>query len=457
MPRSWTKISGRTTALCPTGLRTGVTQTMVRPDRWMKGPVQTARSFGAGQDLWGPDQSAVDPETMMVVSLVRSGSFVPEEYGVTEQHIHSRTKEWGFCLDYQNICGHAPDEGLLRKRFPSIPQVPRVDPSWAAKEVLAHDSGRSLRSLAHDMLTAIKDGDYETGWSLITGHNAPKPAAHVIRPVGMAEAADAEQDAGPRLEVPWPYLQRTTGGMGRGQMWVVGGRLGDGKTYTVCNLAAHAALNGYRVGVMSREMTAKEYQCRIADIVLGPKEAQLRRQLRHGSRREVSEALNTAQNRLKGEVVVLDPSSGDGTVRDAESLCEDRDVVVVDHIGLVRPADKGRIRSEWTTVADISHSLKETALRRKVVVIVASQVNRDGDRDSDSPPKVSQLALSDSIGQDADVVLTLRKRGYVHSMRLAKNRFGETGHFWARFDPASSRFDEVDEEQAEILKVDESW
>ena len=86
----------------------------------------------------------------------------------------------------------------------------------------------------------------------------------------------------------------------------------------------------------------------------------------------------------------------------------------------------------------------------------AAQINRDGETGS-APPKVKNLAQSDALGQDGDVVLTMRSKPHnvATHFSLEKNRHGASGiPFYTTFDPDHGQFVEVTGDHADDLVID---
>lgn len=87
-------------------------------------------------------------------------------------------------------------------------------------------------------------------------------------------------------------------------------------------------------------------------------------------------------------------------------------LVVVDHVGLVRPDDdqRGRGRTEDQTV--ISAGLKEMAEELDVVMLGLAQLNRNVEQRDDKRPQLADLRDSGSWEQDADVVIGAYRDAY---------------------------------------------
>lgn len=108
------------------------------------------------------------------------------------------------------------------------------------------------------------------------------------------------------------------------------------------------------------------------------------------------------------------------------------DVVVVDYLQLVSPANLKASANRQQEVADISRRLKMLAVELDVVVIALSQLNEAG-----------QLRESRAIGQDADIVMLIRDSDksddkFEKLIVIEKNRNGPRGkpvsvHFYPQY------------------------
>lgn len=63
---------------------------------------------------------------------------------------------------------------------------------------------------------------------------------------------------GAAIEFPWPTLQRHTGGMRPGELIIIAGESGGGKSALLANIIQHAATRGVGVALYSMEMTREQ-------------------------------------------------------------------------------------------------------------------------------------------------------------------------------------------------------
>lgn len=120
-------------------------------------------------------------------------------------------------------------------------------------------------------------------------------------------------------------------------------------------------------------------------------------------------------------------------------------VVYLDYIGLLRDREG---ESKYVQMSNISHELARIAKATGVCLIVASQVNRKGDRKSGEPPYMEEMRDSGVLEEDASVVLAIgRAEGSTEAkLAIRKNRHGLVGFTVPlTFDALHAQFIEVSE------------
>jgi len=121
-------------------------------------------------------------------------------------------------------------------------------------------------------------------------------------------------------------------------------------------------------------------------------------------------------------------------------------LVIVDYLQLVTTTEKHQSRER--EVGYISGMLKSLAMSLNVPVIACSQLNRNPEGRPDKKPQLSDLRESGTIEQDADLVMFLYREKYYDKsshndtaeLIIAKQRHGPQGVVNLRFDGAGMRF-----------------
>lgn len=104
--------------------------------------------------------------------------------------------------------------------------------------------------------------------------------------------------------------------------------------------------------------------------------------------------------------------------------------------------------SKWEQISTVIKEIKQLAGKLNRPIVLTVQLNRNVRSDSKKEIDASDVAGSDSIPQDASILVGVRKgiSPYQHVRRLCdvvKNREGETGTYQINFRFTPMNFDEV--------------
>jgi hypothetical protein len=395
------------------------------------------------------------PEALFISAMIDSGQFTPEKFRITVEHLSCWQKLYTFAADYQQRCGEAPPIDLVKAKFPDFEFREGGRPEWTAHELHQAYASRQLRLKMRESLKALDEGDLEAAYGKLEEISRPKTVRRKPASVFEHQLHQEEFDV-PAIEVPYQSLGRYTGGIYPGDLWYIAGRPGTGKTWDLCSFSGKAVSQGCRVRYLSLEMRTSRIAMRALKCMANAKE------LEHLVSKDpvaIKKAIDAIQERMPGSFEVVDPSHGRVTTTVAREYMDDIDLLVIDHAGLMFTPDGRRAHDDWRAMAIISNMLKEYALETAVPILAGAQLNRTADQGGQRPPKISQLAQSDALGQDADVVVT-RKRLTKHVViqSAEKVREGEGGLWYSRFDPAKSDFRELKKDEAmEIMATDEDF
>lgn len=392
------------------------------------------------------------PEVLVLNALLSSGRFDPHAYAIDVEMCAGYHQAWNWCLDYQDSTKAAPPVALFHRTFPDIEIIDGVNVRWAAEKLRAAHYDRTVRRKMAEASLHLKTGDMESLREVLREVSLPSP---LVKPQGLSstDPASVSQSA---IKIgwptPWASLNAASNGIGRGEVALVAARFGVGKSQLLAGFAVEAAKHGARVAVASCEMPSRQYlrrvhrwqakgQPKLLQGLIDPSEVVRIKTVR-------------ALPELKGSIEVFDPSQMRMNMRGIEVLAAECDVLLIDHVGLLSDSSGKPAGEDWRIMAMISNSLKEMSLRFDIALLAAAQINRAGEHAGDSPPKASDIAQSDALGQDADLVITLKKWGEeALACLLAKNRDGKTKQWYTKFYPGTGDFDEISKNEAELLKA----
>ncbi|HEX68103.1 MAG TPA: replicative DNA helicase [bacterium] len=248
-------------------------------------------------------------------------------------------------------------------------------------------------------------------------------------------------------------LDFLTTGFHPGELIVVAGRPGMGKSSFVLNIALHVALDhNMPVAIFSLEMDASE----IARKLLCMEARVDLHRLRQGFIDEDEwPKLSIAAGRLHDAPLFIDdtPSITPLELRAKARRLKKREgikLLIVDYLQLMRLSRK--VESRQQEIAEISFSLKSLAKELGIPVIAVSQLSRRPEERSDNRPRLSDLRESGAIEQDADVVILLYRRDMyepeeeykgICEVNIAKQRNGPTDQFNLHFIKEYTRFEDI--------------
>lgn len=286
-------------------------------------------------------------------------------------------------------------------------------------------------------------------------------------------------------------LDKRCAGLHPGDLYIVAGRPGMGKTSFVLNLAVKVAQPRITTDGMGGEEERLGYGVAFFSLEM-PKEQLASRMLASEARVDVSKIrsgqimaedwnrltdaaatlgrtpiwlddtpaislmdLRSKIRRLKAEVA---RNRGDG------ARAEKLGVVIIDYLQLMSGRKDAGSREQ--EISEISRGLKQLAKEMQVAVIALSQLNRSVEtRDkTNKRPMLSDLRESGAIEQDADTIMFIYRDEYYFQdspdqgkaeVIIAKQRNGPTGTVKVRFDSPYTRFDNLAPEDYDFDRYDD--
>ena len=295
----------------------------------------------------------------------------------------------------------------------------------------------------------------------------------------LATLDDYQRGKGQMLGLPtgYDYLDKMCCGLKPGELVLIAGRPGTGKTSLAFNILETVAVKcGVPCGVFSLEMSAAQLGAR---AIFQHARADFQRYRTGFFRNEDLPELIDSGAKLCAAPVFLDDSgdSSIGMIRaKARRWVSEHGIklLIVDYVQLVRGTRDYRERRD--EIGEVSRGLKALAKELNICVLAVAQLNRDSEKDANRNrlPQLSDLRDSGDLEQDAHMVailhspkLTKEEQGIVdeqrdwaaHSRRvnlqICKQRDGPTGKVELLFEKACMRFSsfkraKVTEEQQEI-------
>lgn len=273
-------------------------------------------------------------------------------------------------------------------------------------------------------------------------------------------------------------LDNALHGLRGGDLIVIAGRPGSGKSSLAHGIAINAARQGKRTAYFSLEMSNELMMTRTVCILGGfdsiEIDAGLKRNPNGTWRRwsqEEKAILLDYWVRAEALPIFLNDASSITTAEataDAAELAARQgvDLVVFDYLGLAGDRADNRVQQ----VGAISRGLKALARQLNVPVLEISQLNRKCEERADKKPCLADLRDSGDVEQDADVVIFIwRPKMYwknetdwhavfphedypdrIATLPIEKNRHGPTdGHISMLYEEIHTRFVDIDATRGE--------
>lgn len=319
---------------------------------------------------------------------------------------------------------------------------------------------------------------------------AVRPVRDAInRAFDLLAAAARRGEAVTGVPTGFTRLDRQVAGLHPGDLYIVAGRPGMGKTAFVLNIATNAAQAhrvrvddphapfgeaeveepGYGVAFFSLEMPREQLASRLLATEARVDVSKIRsgaighedwNKLTDAAARlgklplwlDDTPALGLLDLRAKVRRLKADINRASGDAPRAQKL----GLVVVDYLQLMQGRrDAGNREQE---ISELSRGLKQLAKELEVAVIALSQLNRSVETrtSKDKRPQLSDLRESGAIEQDADTIIFIYRDEYynkdmtaepgVAEIIVAKQRNGPTGTVKVHYEAAFTRFDNLSSE-----------
>lgn len=241
------------------------------------------------------------------------------------------------------------------------------------------------------------------------------------------------------------------GGLKRGEVTLIGGRPGSGKTSLLLSMLLGMARAGVRCALFELEMSVESLLTRLLSIesaIAAPLIAQAQLTPQQQSR------LIETMGRLAELPIMMDDTPGVtlGSLRQKMRRIKHRtglDVVLIDYLQLMSGGAPAKGLSRQQELGLISRGLKRYAKELNVHILAGVQLNRELERRRDKRPQLSDLREAGDLEQDADnVAFIYRDEMYNEATEfpnqadvvVAKHRNGPTDTISLYFEKQLTKF-----------------
>ena len=232
------------------------------------------------------------------------------------------------------------------------------------------------------------------------------------------------------IKTPFRSINATGVGWQPGDLISAFARPTVGKTWLCTDIAATAALNGYKTLLVSTEMTKKSIDMRM-DVIMGNKSGYKlsHRALRTGSPIDEEKYAKFLTELNEKNLLICDHISGEDSIslRSIANLIRKHapDITVIDGVYLVSTAMKNS--AAWEQNHGLFYGLKNLALAQDTTIMVSTQATRDA-ANMFAPPRADQVAFGDALIRASDIALSMcmvEDSDNLRSIQFQKYRDGD--------------------------------
>ena len=251
------------------------------------------------------------------------------------------------------------------------------------------------------------------------------------------------------IQTNFKNLDKFAGGLTRGEITIVGGRPGHGKSTMLLNLLSNILDGGHKVLLFNRELTNVEVLKKILAIESGKLSYTMIRQGIYDveNLQELDRVREYISKKYSPDKFRMYDKLRDFSSSATEIKKFKPDVILDDYIQLIKPDnpdDPRRLQLER-----LVNNYKWIAKEYSSVVILASQLNRGLESRGTQRPQLSDLAESGAIEQVAENVFFVYyaykldqkpENKNLITLVAAKVRYGETGTADMAYDETSAKY-----------------
>lgn len=339
----------------------------------------------------------------------------------------------------------------LKEAFKTINE----DQEYVENEFANFCKNQQLKKALLTSVDLLSSGKYEDIRFLID--NALK--AGQDKDIGHEYVKDIEtryrtEERGP-IATPWDIVNELLqGGLGSGDLGIIFGNPGGGKSWCLVAIGALAARLGYNVLHYTLELSesyvGKRYDAAFTGIPIDKLDSN-------------REAIDKVIYDIKGNIIIKEYPMGKATISTIEShiqKCVDLntkpDLIIIDYIDLLK--SKSRSIENKDKIDDLYTSVKGMARELKTPIWTVSQVNRAGAKDDIIEGDKAAGSYDKIMIADFAMSLSRKRQDKVNGtgrFHIMKNRYGMDGMSYAsRLDTSTGNI-EISREEFDESNIEQ--
>ena len=307
-------------------------------------------------------------------------------------------------------------------------QASQQDLEYVQEEFTTFCKNQKLKQALMDSADLLNAGDYDA----IRGMIETALKAGMDKNIGHEYLKDIEsryrENYRPTIPTPWRVLNEGfQGGFGPGDLGIVFGNPGGGKSWMMVAMAAHAVQQGFNVIYYTLELgedyVGKRFDCYFTGYSIDEV---------NKHRAKVEEIVT----KLPGKLIVKEYAPKAATVTTVKShiqKCEDMDfkadLVIIDYVDYLRAPSK-KFTERKDEIDDVFIGAKALAKELKIPILTPSQVNRMGAKDQVIEGDKAAGSYDKLMVADVAISLSRQKEDKVNGtgrVHIMKNRYGMDG------------------------------
>ena len=316
----------------------------------------------------------------------------------------------------------------IREELRNSYEASQQDLEYVQEEFTTFCKNQKLKQALMDSADLLNQGDYDS----IRGMIEQALKAGMDKNIGHEYLKDVEsryrEDYRPTIPTPWKVMNENfQGGMGPGDLGIVFGNPGGGKSWMMVAMAAHAVQQGFNIIYYTLELgedyVGKRFDCYFTGYSIDEV----------NKHRDKVEA---AIEKLPGKLIVKEYPPKQATVTTVKShiqKCEDMgfkaDMVIIDYVDYLRGPSK-KFAERKDEIDDVFVAVKGLAKDLKIPVLTPSQVNRMGAKDQIIEGDKAAGSYDKLMVADFAISLSRQKEDKVNGtgrIHIMKNRYGMDG------------------------------
>ena len=316
----------------------------------------------------------------------------------------------------------------IREELRNSYEASQQDLEYVQEEFTTFCKNQKLKQALMDSADLLNAGDYDS----IRGMIEAALKAGMDKNIGHEYLKDVEsryrEDYRPTIPTPWKVMNENfQGGMGPGDLGIVFGNPGGGKSWMMVAMAAHAVQQGFNIIYYTLELgedyVGKRFDCYFTGYSIDEV----------NNHRDKVEAVI---EKLPGRLIVKEYPPKQASVTTVKShiqKCEDMgfkaDMVIIDYVDYLRGPSK-KFAERKDEIDDVFVAVKGLAKDLKIPVLTPSQVNRMGAKDQIIEGDKAAGSYDKLMVADFAISLSRQKEDKVNGtgrIHIMKNRYGMDG------------------------------